>query len=152
MLQNSIDSFVFDSSRLKIIDQIGEGGQAVVYLVEDDENNQFAAKVLKSDVKDIEHQVEKNFIRELTILCKVNNPCTIGLKGYTFSPKFLEDEKQSSGPTLILEKASGGSISTMIDSPDPKWTPTKRMISLIGTAYGMKCLHSMHIIHRDLKS
>ena len=32
-----------------------------------------------------------------------------------------------------------------------KWTPTKRYINLIGIAYGIEYIHSLNIIHMDLK-
>lgn len=105
MLQNNIDSFVLDSSRFTFVkkEPIGKGSHANVYLVEDENKKQFAAKILNSDINEIDHKEEKNFIRELSILGKVNNPCTIGMEGFTFSPKFLQDENCQKKKSMDLQ-------------------------------------------------
>ena len=48
----------------KILDLLGEGGQGEVYLVMDDENNQYALKIYKNKVNEefllnLEHNTEK---------------------------------------------------------------------------------------------
>ena len=155
-LERGIDTFVIDSSTIIFKSQvpIGEGGNAFVYHVTDQEGNEYVAKVGKRPISDYDE--EKRFIRELMILSKVNNPCTVSLIGFSFFPNFQNSEGISKLPTVILEKASNGSIRTKItqcikNNPDPNWTPTKRMIALAGTAYGMRYLHSKHIINRDIK-
>lgn len=155
-LERGIDTFVIDPSTITFVSQnpIAEGGNAYVYLVKDQEGNEYVAKVGKRPISN--YQDEKSFIRELMILSKVNSPCIVSLKGFSFFPNFQESKNINKFPTVILEKASSGSIRTKINQciknkPDPNWTPTKRMIALAGTAYGMRYLHSKHIIHRDLK-
>ena len=147
-VERRVDYYCLDSSLFQTVQLIKSGAQGHVYLVEEKETkNRYVAKQL---IKFDEYSSQKYFVRELDIFVRVTNSCIIGFKGFSFSFNKVEI------PTIFLEYAECGSIrSKLVDfqanKPDPMWTPTKRMISLLGVAYGMMQLHKNNVIHRDLK-
>lgn len=147
-LEKRIDYYIIDDKNYEIIEPIKKGAYGSIFLVEEfGTNNKYAAKQMLNFNSFENFQY---FIREIDIFMRVKNICVIGFKGFSFR---LGDV---SYPAIFLEYAENGSIQSKLDEArlnkiDPNWTPTKRMISLVGIAYGMMQLHKENIIHRDLK-
>lgn len=147
-LEKRVDYYIIDDTKFKKIKSIKNGGYGSIYLVEEiGTNNHYAAKQMKVFNS---YDDYKYFVREIDIFMQVNNYCVIGFKGFSFRFDNLDI------PTIFLELAEQGSIQSKLDearkkNPDPNWTITKRMISLVGISYGMMQLHEKNLIHRDLK-
>ena len=136
--------------------RLNKGGFGVVYEARSkipDENKKYkiyAAKIL--DCGDDEEQCNKLIEREVGIMMCVNHPTIIKFIGYS-----KLDFHNENNLTIIMELAKNGSLSDVLksiqqnDGPS-NYTNTTRQIILIGISRGMKYLHDLNIIHRDLKA
>jgi hypothetical protein len=73
--------------------------------------------------------------------------CILEMKGY-----FLPGKTSESG--IISEYVGGGSLSDVFQSIENVrdwWTPTQKVIVILGIVLGMKYIHSKDILHRDLR-
>ncbi|KAK8870875.1 hypothetical protein M9Y10_008773 [Tritrichomonas musculus] len=134
--------------------QIGEGAFGVVYEVENKLNKIiYAAKVSKSEIyESVKKDRETvNFIREVTILSKINHPSIMKFIG--FSPINFKNVPK---PVIITELLKNGTLEDVIELErkglsNNLWNETKKLINIYGIASSMAYLHSLDILHRDLK-
>lgn len=143
-----ISEYILDLDEFTIIKQIGNGGFADVFLVENKTTKkQYAAKV---SLIDSTHLQEKDsFSTEVQILINVNNPAVIKIIGFS-----LCDFNNNPYPSIILDYMPNGTLAQIINedqNDSTEWTCTKRYINLLGIAIGMEYLHSHNIVQRDLK-
>ena len=141
---------ILDLSNFEIIQPIGEGQHENVFLVEDvHTKKKYAAKVSKLDCSTTTQQIA--FFEEIRVYSKVKNPAILSLYGFN-----LVNFEQKHFPTIIRDYMSNDSLDKLLEkerqvqSP-PEFNPTTKYIILLGTALGMKYLHSQGIIHKDLK-
>ena len=132
-----------DISNYKKIEFIGRGAYGYVDLVEDiNTGGKFAMKYINQSQKQISSEEIDSYI-------KTDHPVVIKFYGYSDSnPKSL---------ALLLEYMPNGSLENLLKKIRNKnrpinFTDTKKYIILKGIAYGMNYLHSLSIIHRDLKT
>lgn len=110
------------------------------------------AKILKNEHDfETKTEIQKLYMREVTILGRTKFPAVVGFRGFSFL-----DFNGEFHPTLFLEYAPNKSLGDLIKrncrSIDPiPFTNTMKMIILYGIAQGMKYLASLDIVHRDLK-
>jgi len=134
-------SFLIDASEVELIDLIGEGSTASVYL------GKFRGNVIA--VKEI-FGFQEGFItafqRELDVYVKVKHPHIIDFLGVI----------SSSGPLqLCLEFCAGGSLWDLLyNKQDVSLAWWQRIVMLYDTATAVAHLHSFipKVVHRDLKS
>ena len=70
------------------------------------------------------------------------------MKLFGYSPYNFSHEPK---PVLILEYMKNGSLDELLHNGQLKIDRSIKYIILLGTAFGMKYLHSHGIVHRDLK-
>jgi NIMA (never in mitosis gene a)-related kinase len=131
----------------EIIQKLGEGAFSVVYKVRRKfDNNIYALKKVKLQrLKDKEKQ---NALNEVRILASIKSPFVIGYK-----EAFIEESDKSL--CIIMEYANHGDLyqtickfkkmNYLMDESDI-WRIFIQMVK------GLKCLHDLKILHRDLKS
>lgn len=129
--------------RLRIIEEIGQGGQATIYRADHLlMNRQCAVKVLNEDVMSDPEKAAR-FVREAKLASAVQHPNIVSVfdfgtdaKGTTFMAmelvdgRPLDDELESRGGTLPVQEV---------------------MQYARGIAAGLSALHAMNLVHRDLK-
>ncbi|OHT04604.1 hypothetical protein TRFO_27871 [Tritrichomonas foetus] len=146
-----ISNFIVDLDDYTISNKdLGDGSFGKVTLIEDKKTkHKYAAKISKKDVSSAQEQ--KLFFSEIEILIRVENPAILNLTGFN-----MKDFNSNSNPVIITEYLENGSLSNILNLESNglaphEWTPTKKLITILGIAFGMKYLHSKGIIHRDLK-
>lgn len=144
----------FNSSDYELRNKkLGQGSYGTVYVARNvKDHHNYAAKVLKCDFKFDGHD-QTLLLRETLILHRLNYPSIVKFKGVNFSS--LTDPLRLE-PTIITEYLPHGSLREMLRKErkglaDANWNSTKKYISLLGIAAGMRYLHRKGIIHRDLK-
>ena len=133
--------------RFEIIDKLGDGAYSVVYKVKrKQDNNIYALKKVK--LKGLSEKEKQNALNEVRILASVKSNFVISYK-----EAFIDEEESSL--CLVMEYADKGDLYQKI-------TQFKKMGCLIEEidvwrifiqmTKGLKALHDLKILHRDLKS
>ncbi|WP_048151208.1 serine/threonine-protein kinase [Methanolacinia paynteri] len=113
--------------------KIGEGGQAIVYEIEDDSGNKYARKVLLN----ADEEYRLRFEREIRILSKIKHKNIVPIISYD-----IESEKYS----FIMPLAEGNLGEYIREYKRGK----SEMGFFIDILEGVKKAHEEGIIHRDL--
>ncbi len=130
-------------NRLRIIEVIGQGGQATIYRADHlMMNRQCAVKVPFDEVMR-DPDASARFLREAKLASAVQHPNIVSVfdfgtddKGTTFMAMELVDGK----PMDVLLEASGGTL------------PLRDVMGYArGISAGLAAIHAMGLIHRDLK-
>ncbi|KAM3622666.1 uncharacterized protein V6R79_001779 [Siganus canaliculatus] len=125
--------------KYKIGKVIGDGNFAVVKeCVERSTGKEFALKIIdKTKCRGKEHLIEN----EVAVLRKVKHPNIIML---------IEEVDTSSELYLVMELVKGGDLFDAITS-SAKYTERDASIMVYNLAGALKYLHSINIVHRDVK-
>jgi serine/threonine protein kinase len=118
----------------------GKGVSAIVYYGHDKRTGaEVAVKEFKWDK--LKGSRLKSFEREVVVLATLNHPALLKFVGAIDSPPFC----------IITEWMSGGTLYNDLHKSH-RLDATQLTIAAIDIARGMNFLHSMSIIHRDMKS
>lgn len=110
------------------------------------DGKKYALKVLKLSDKTSEREKE-NALAEVRYLASVQHPNVIDYKA-----AFIDEA--SSSLCLVMEYASGGDLNHCIKQMrerDQMFTEEVILKMLVQMAMGIQALHSLRIMHRDLK-
>ena len=131
----------------ELLKQIGKGSFGTVYRVKRKRDNTIYAmkciNISQMDKKSIE-----NCLTEIRILCSISHPNVVGYKD-----AFLD--KKDTELDIVMEYVGGGDLASKVSQC------AKRRLLIneqtiwkyfCQTLLGLKALHSMKIIHRDIKS
>ena len=126
---------------------LGTGSFGSVYLVRRRQDNKiYALKTV--NLEKLNKKEQENSVNEVRILASVNHPNVIGYK-----EAFWDDDKSSLN--IVMEFADDGDLHSKIEKMKKEggcfkepiiWSYAIQMIE------GLKALHDMKIMHRDLKS
>lgn len=130
----------------EILSKLGEGAFSCVFKVKRlSDNNEYALKKVKMSM--LSEKEKENALNEVRILASINDPYIIAYKEAFF-------DEISNSLCVIMEYANGGDIQkkisekiankTLFNEPDV-WKVFLQMVK------GLKTLHDMQILHRDLK-
>ncbi len=125
--------------RYHILEQLGEGGMAVVYKGFDTrlERNVAIKVILSSQEQD--EKFLKRFEREARALAQLSHPNIV---------KVLDYGDYEGVPYLVMEYIPGGILKQKISKPIP-WQEAARLLAPIARA--LEYAHQQKIIHRDIK-
>ncbi|MEW5938156.1 MAG: serine/threonine-protein kinase [Chloroflexota bacterium] len=128
--------------RYHILEQLGEGGMAIVYKAYDTRlERDVALKVIRTDklTMDTMERTLKRFEREAKALAKLTHPNIVPITDYG------EHEGQ---PYLVMPYLPGGTLKQRLGKPIA-WEESVRL--LIPIARALAYAHEQGIIHRDVK-
>ena len=128
--------------RYHILEQIGEGGMAIVYKAYDTRlEREVAIKIIRKEAFPPEalDRIFKRFEREAKALAKLSHPNII---------KYLDYGECESSPYLVMEYHPGGTLKTVLGKP-LEWNEVVRLVLPIARALGYA--HDKGILHRDVK-
>ncbi|MDX1522408.1 MAG: AAA-like domain-containing protein, partial [Anaerolineae bacterium] len=128
--------------RYKILQQIGEGGFATVYLAEldkDGNTQQVALKVLKAEKAGHSSQIVKRFKQEARTIQKLDHPNIV---------KILENFESNQISFISMEYVNGGTVRDRLKDGPLSRREAINIITQIGSA--LTVAHSKGIIHRDI--
>lgn len=130
----------------EIISKIGEGSYSTVFQVKRaSDNQQYALKKVK--LHSLKEKEKRNALNEIRILASVNHPNIISYK-----EAFFDEESRSL--CLVMEFADGGDLYKRILTYQRKGVYMSESFIwklLIELTKGLKALHDLNILHRDLK-
>ncbi|OQY90406.1 MAG: hypothetical protein B6D38_03695 [Anaerolineae bacterium UTCFX1] len=129
--------------RYHILEQLGEGGMAVVYKALDMRlQRQVAIKVILPQ-RQFSPNSLKRFEREARALAQLSHPNIV---------KILDYGEQDNQPYLVMEYLSGGTLKQHMERQNGKaleWRAAAKL--LIPIASALAAAHQQNIIHRDIK-
>jgi len=128
--------------RYHIVEQLGEGGMAVVYKAYDTRlEREVAVKIIRKGAFPVEilDEVLQRFEREAKSLAHLSHPNIVKVHDYG---------EYEDSPYLVLEYLPGGTLKKMLGKPIA-WQDAVRL--LLPIARGVEYAHQRGIIHRDIK-
>ena len=131
----------------EILEKLGEGAYSVVYKVKrKEDSNIYALKKVK--LKGITDKEKENALNEVRILASVKSPFVIAYK-----EAFIEEESETL--CIVMEYADKGDLYQKIlqlKKMNCFIEETDAWKIFIQMTRGLKSLHDLKILHRDLKS
>lgn len=128
--------------RYQILEQLGQGGMATVYLAYDLRlERKVAVKIIRRDVFPpmVLDKVLKRFDREAKTLAKLNHPNIVPIIDYG---------SHNGAPYLVMPYVPSGTLKNQLGKPIP-YQEAARLLAPIARA--LAYAHSEDIIHRDVK-
>ena len=128
--------------RYLILEQIGEGGMAVVYKALDTRlGRDVALKVIRTEKLTLETMGKtlKRFEREAKALAKLTHPNIVPV---------MDFGEYEGRPFLVMPYISGGTLKERLGRPIP-WREAARL--LVPIARALQYAHQQRIVHRDVK-
>jgi eukaryotic-like serine/threonine-protein kinase len=126
-----------------ILEQLGEGGMAIVYKAYDTRlERAVAVKVIRAQ-RELSAEVLKRFAREARALARLSHPNIV---------KVLDYGEYEGLPFLVMEYLPGGTLKERMDKAPGRpvnWQAAARL--LVPIAAALEAAHKENIIHRDVK-
>jgi hypothetical protein len=147
----SLGGSVVDFKKLTKVRRIGRGSFGTVFLMEDEDTRECCAVKFIDPPDDngewTPNRILRLVIQECEVLCQLDHPCVLRLKGYCLGTSHRSKAK------IATEYMEGGSLAkVMTTKPPPDWWDwTAKSIVVAGIVLGMRYVHSRSVIHRDLK-
>ena len=128
--------------RYHILEQLGEGGMALVFKAYDTRlEREVALKVIRRGAfaPELLDEVLKRFEREAKSLARMSHPSIV---------KVHDFGEHEGAPYLVMEYLPGGTLKRLLGKPLP-WREAVRL--LLPVARGLAYAHGRGILHRDIK-
>ncbi len=128
--------------RYRILEQLGQGGMAVVFKAHDTLlDRDVAIKVIRKGQfgTEVFDRIKLRFVREARSMAKLSHPNIV---------RVLDFGEWDGAPYLVMEYCSGGTLRSLSTAPIP-WQRAVQLI--IPIARALAYAHSEGIIHRDIK-
>ena len=128
--------------RYHILEQLGEGGMAIVYKAYDMRlEADVAVKFIRTEylAKDVLDRALKRFEREAKALAKLTHPNIV---------KVIDYGEHQGQPYLVMPYLVGGTLKERMGRPMP-WRTAARLLTPIARA--LEYAHNEGMIHRDVK-
>lgn len=128
--------------RYQILEQLGQGGMAIVYKAHDTRlERDVAIKIIRRTAfpPEVLERVLKRFDREAKVLARLTHPNIVGVIDYG---------EYEASPYLVMPYIQGGSLKEQLGQPVP-WRKAIQLI--LPLAQALEYAHQHQIIHRDLK-
>jgi len=128
--------------RYQILDQLGQGGMATVYLAYDQRlERKVAIKVIRRDTfpPAMLDKILKRFDREAKALARLNHPNIVGIIDYG---------SHHGSPYLVMPYIPSGTLKEKLGKPIP-YADAAQILAPIARA--LAYAHAEDIIHRDVK-
>ncbi len=128
--------------RYRILEQIGEGGMAVVYKAYDTRlEREVAIKIIRKEAFPPEalERIYKRFEREAKALARLSHPNIVKVYDYG---------EYDGSPYLVMEYQPGGTLKDKLGKP-LEWDEITRLLIPVANALGYA--HEKGILHRDVK-
>ena len=132
-------------NRYRLLDLLGMGSSARVYLAEDVKlRRRVAVKLLHASLAG-DAAFLRRFQREAESLAPLTHPNIVIIHD-------VNDRQNTNGepPYLVTEYLSGGSLRNFLDAGDPI-TPAQATLVGLGAARGLTFAHAHGVVHRDIK-
>ena len=129
--------------RYHILEQLGEGGMAVVYKAFDTRlEREVAVKVIRIDnlAPNVLTRVRKRFDREAKALAKLDHGNIISIIDYG---------EEDSTPYLVMSYIPGGTLKVRLKKKPIPWEEAAQFLAPIARA--LDYAHKQGIVHRDIK-
>ncbi len=141
----------------ELIKKLGEGAYSTVYKVRRIQDSQeYALKKVR--MLNLSEKEKENALSEVRILASISNPNIIG-----YREAFVDEASQSlwylpfliPSPSIVMEFADNGDLFQKIcdhQKSNTCFSETEIWSIFIQVVRGLKTLHELQIMHRDLKS
>lgn len=137
-----LGAYIIDIKKFEIKERIDSGGYSEEYKALDRSTGEIV--VLKRILSKNSSKIKQSFIREVSIMADVNHPFLLELIGFSIkNPLTIVTKYYQNGSLFNYRQSQRGKI---------KLNSTQRTLIAMGIAHSMMYLHSLGIIHRDLKS
>ena len=137
----------------KVVRKIGEGATCDVYKVIDMRTGRvMCKKIIKANHEEEMFNVMKNALKEIEVLLSINHPCICKAIGYNMQeeiPGQTEEEEDNKTTIALFFELLPYKIKDVIDKNMMNNTLKARIA--IEVAFGMSYIHSLGMMHRDLK-
>jgi serine/threonine protein kinase len=129
--------------RYHILEQLGEGGMAVVYKAYDTKlERDVAIKVIRTDLfgSALIDRILKRFEREAKALARLSHPNIVGIIDYG---------EHEGSPYFVMEYLPGGTLKQKLHNQKVPWQEAARLLTPIARA--LAYAHEQGMVHRDVK-
>jgi serine/threonine protein kinase len=129
--------------RYYILEQLGEGGMAIVFKAYDSHlEREVAIKVIRTEKLSLDSMAKslKRFEREAKSLARLTHPNIVTITDYG---------KHEGSPYLVMEYLPGGTLKERLKHAPLPWQEAVQL--LLPIAQALKYAYEQNIIHRDVK-
>lgn len=134
----------------KIVKKIGEGATSEVFKVRDERTGEvICKKVIKETEDDKKFKTLKNAMKEICTSQSIRHPCICESLGYNIQEPMQGQDNDDKTTVALFMEYLPYSVKEM--SKNGLLNNTMKVRIALETAFGMSYIHSLGMMHRDLK-